>query len=37
MNVALVAKINSIRVILSIVVNLDCTLYQLDVKNAFLW
>ncbi|CAN1766567.1 Retrovirus-related Pol polyprotein from transposon TNT 1-94 [Linum perenne] len=31
-----VAKINSIRVILSIAVNNDWPLYQLDVKNAFL-
>jgi hypothetical protein len=31
-----VAKINSIRVLLSIVVNLDWPLHQFDVKNAFL-
>lgn len=31
-----VAKINSIRVLLSLAVNLDWPLYQLDVKNAFL-
>ena len=30
------AKLNSIRVILSIVVNLDWLLYQFDIKNAFL-
>ena len=33
---ASVAKLNAIRVILSIVVNLDWPLYQLDIKNAFL-
>jgi len=31
-----VAKINSIRVLLSLAVNSDWPLYQLDVKNAFL-
>ena len=31
-----VAKINSIRVLLSLAVNLNWPLYQLDVKNAFL-
>ena len=30
------AKLNSIRVILSIAVNLDWPLYQFDIKNAFL-
>lgn len=33
---ALVAKLNSIRVLLTIVANLDWTLQQLDVKNALL-
>lgn len=33
---ALVAKLNKIRVIFSIAVNLDWELYQLDVKNVFL-
>ncbi|RVW64787.1 Retrovirus-related Pol polyprotein from transposon RE1 [Vitis vinifera] len=33
---ALVAKLNSIRVLLLVVVNLDWNLHQLDVKNAFL-
>ena len=33
---ALVAKLNIVRIILSIVVNQDWPLYQLDVKNAFL-
>lgn len=33
---ALVAKLNSVRVILSLTVNLDWPLYQLDIKNAFL-
>ena len=33
---ALVAKINTIRVLLSLVVNLDWPLQQFDVKNAFL-
>lgn len=31
-----VAKLNTIRVFLSIAANLDWPLYQLDVKNAFL-
>ena len=31
-----VAKLNSIRVLLSVAVNLDWNLHQLDVKNAFL-
>ena len=31
-----VAKLNTVRVLLSIVVNLDWPLHQLDVKNAFL-
>lgn len=31
-----VAKMNSIRVLLSLVANLDCPLQQFDVKNAFL-
>ena len=30
-----VAKINSIRILLSVAVNFDWPLYQLDVKNAF--
>jgi hypothetical protein len=33
---ALIAKINSIRVLLSLVVNSNWPLHQLDVKNAFL-
>ena len=33
---ALVAKINSIRVLLSLAVNFNWPLYQLDVKHAFL-
>jgi len=33
---SLIAKMNSIRVLLSIVVNLDWPLHQFDVKNAFL-
>ena len=33
---ALVAKLNTIRIILYVVVNQDRSLYQLDVKNAFL-
>lgn len=33
---ALVAKLNTIRVLLSLAFNLDWSLYQLDVKNAFL-
>ena len=33
---ALVAKLNIVRIILSIVVNQDWPLYQLDVKNPFL-
>nr|KYP53741.1 Retrovirus-related Pol polyprotein from transposon TNT 1-94 [Cajanus cajan] len=33
---ALVAKLSSIRVILSLAANLDWPLYQLDIKNAFL-
>lgn len=32
----LVAKLNTIRVIFSIAVNLDSELYQLDMKNTFL-
>ena len=31
-----IAKLNSIRVLLSVTVNLDWNLHQLDVKNAFL-
>ena len=31
-----VAKLNTVRVLLSIIVNLDWTLQQLVVKNAFL-
>ena len=31
-----VAKLNSIRIIISLVANLDWPLHQLDVKNAFL-
>ena len=33
---ALVAKINSIRILLSVAINFDWPLYQRDVKNAFL-
>ncbi|GAA0158924.1 hypothetical protein LIER_38753 [Lithospermum erythrorhizon] len=33
---ALVAKLNTIRVLLSIAANLDWKLHQLDIKNAFL-
>ena len=33
---ALVAKLNSIKVLLSLVVNLEWELFQLDIKNAFL-
>jgi len=33
---ALVAKINSIRILLSLAVNFNWTLHQYDVKNAFL-
>ena len=33
---ALVAKINSIRVLLSLAISLDWSFYQLDVKNTFL-
>jgi len=33
---ALVAKLNNVRVLLSLVVNLDWPLQQFDVKNAFL-
>jgi hypothetical protein len=32
-----VAKLNSIRIIISLTANLDWPLYQLDVKNAFLY
>lgn len=32
----LVAKINTVRVLLSLAANLDCLLQQFDVKNAFL-
>ena len=32
----LVAKINSIRVLLSLAINFNWPLYQLDVKNVFL-
>ena len=31
-----VAKLNSVRVIMSLVANLDWPLHQLDIKNAFL-
>ena len=31
-----VAKLNTIRVLLSIVVNLECPLFQLEMKNAFI-
>jgi len=31
-----IAKINSIKVLLSLAVNLDWELYQMDIKNAFL-
>ena len=33
---ALVAKLNTIRILLSLAANLDWPLHQLDVKNAFL-
>ncbi len=33
---SLVAKLNSILIIISLVANLDWPLHQLDVKNAFL-
>ena len=33
---SLVAKLNTIRVLLSLTVNLNWPLYQFDVKNAFL-
>jgi len=33
---ALMAKLNSIRVILSLAINLDWKLHQVDIKNAFL-
>lgn len=33
---SLVAKIDTIRVLLSIAANKDCPLHQFDVKNAFL-
>ena len=32
-----VARLNSVRLLISMVVNLDWPLYQLDVKNAFLY
>jgi len=32
-----VAKMNSIRIMFSIAVSLSCPLFQLDVKNAFLY
>ena len=31
-----VAKLNTVQVFLSLAINLDCPLFQLDVKNAFL-
>jgi len=31
-----VAKLNTVRVLMSLAVNLDWPLYQLDIKNAFL-
>ena len=31
-----VAKLNTIRALLSVAMNKDCSLYQLDVKNGFL-
>ena len=34
---SLVARMNSIRIIFSVIVNLSWPLYQLDVKNAFLY
>jgi len=34
---SLVAKLNTIRVLLSLVTNLDWPLHQFDVKNAFLY
>ena len=33
---SLVAKLNTIKVLLSLAINLDWPLYQMDVKNAFL-
>ena len=33
---SLVAKLNTVRVLLSLTVNLDWPLHQFDVKNAFL-
>ncbi|RVW34193.1 Retrovirus-related Pol polyprotein from transposon RE1 [Vitis vinifera] len=33
---ALVAKLNTVHVLLPLAINCDCPLYQLDVKNAFL-
>ena len=33
---ALVAKINSIRILLSLAINFNWPLHQLDIKNAFL-
>ena len=33
---AVVAKMNSVRILLSLAVNLDWSLHQFDVKNAFL-
>ena len=31
-----IAKLNTVRVLLSLAANLDCPLHQFDVKNAFL-
>jgi len=36
MRLSLVAKISSIKVLISLATNLDWPLYQLDVKNDFL-